>query len=148
MYGGGFIFLACPSTGRILLGLRPEHTNFSPLTWFCFGGTWEEGESLIDTATREFFEETKIQKDKYKIVPNLVHKIDNYDNEGNLHHIAIYLATCHSELFPEIDFESKDWKWFKLSDLPHLNLHPFLMDMFISEKTRGWIKQLLLKTSF
>jgi len=136
MHGGGFIFLLCPRTGRILLGRRSDTAKFSPSTWFCFGGTWEEGESLLETAQREFFEETKITKDKYNVLPNLVHKIDNYDNDGNLHHIGIFLATCESELFPEINFENKDWKWFKLSDLPSINTHDFLMDMFINEKSR------------
>lgn len=148
MYAGGFIFVLCPKTQRILLGRRGLDTDWHPDEWFTFGGTMEEGETAKETAIREFFEETKLTPDKYKISDTYIYKAQDVDDDKNLHDIYIFLATMDGELFPEIDFESQDWKWFSLRSIPHIKAHPILFEIFSDVNSIKEIKKALRQTPF
>lgn len=145
MYGGGFIFCLCPKTHRILLGKRGLDTTWHPDEWFTFGGTLEDGETPRETAIREFYEETKLTPDKYKISEDWIYRAQDVDEKGNTHYIHIFLGVMDGELFPEIDFESQDWKWFSINDIPKLKAHPILFEIFSDTNSIKHIKNALLQ---
>jgi dATP pyrophosphohydrolase len=145
MHGGGFIFVLCPKTLRILLGKRNTDTEWHPGEWFTFGGTMEDGETPKETAIREFFEETKLTSDKYKISDDYIYKAHDIDDKNNIHHIHIFLATMNGELFPEIDIETQDWKWFPIRDIPKIKAHPILFEIFSDINAISHIKKALLQ---
>lgn len=148
MNAGAFIFVLCPKTQRILLGKRNKETEWYPNKWFSFGGTMEESETPRQTAVREFFEETKIAPEHYKLSENHVYKAQNLDDDGNIHDIYIFIATMNSEIFPEIDDESQDWKWFKLIDIPNIDAHPMLFKLFSDDYSLKEIKKALMRNYF
>lgn len=144
MNAGGFILVLSPKTERLLLGKRNTETEWYPDTWFAFGGTMEEGETPKDTAIREFFEETKITPSHYDLSDDYIFHTQNVDADRNVHDIYVFLATTNCEIFPEIDFETQDWKWVGLSDLPKLKAHPILFQMFTDNNCIEKIKKALL----
>lgn len=148
MNAGAFIFVLCPKTQRILLGKRNKETDWHPSKWFSFGGTMEEGETPRQTAVREFFEETKITPEHYKLSESYVYMAQDVDGEGNLHDIYLFIATMSSEVFPEIDYESQDWKWFKLTDIPNIDAHPLLFELFSDKYSITEIKKALMRNYF
>lgn len=146
MKGGAFILLICPKTERLLFGLRSHEAEYSPNTWCPFGGTIEPGEHPINTAKREFSEETGIQPTGYVIHPDKCHMINKYDDNGDLHHIFIYLASTDQELIPNINDESQNHAWLNLQDLADIdNLHEFVEDMILRDETRNSIKRVILQ---
>lgn len=143
--GGSFILLVCPNTQRLLFGLRSKEAQYSPNTWCPFGGTIEPNEHPLNTAKREFSEETKLSPEVYTIYPDKCHMINKYDDNGDLHHIFIYLATCDSEHVPTINSESQQYKWLNLQDLLNIsNLHEFVVSMMLNDNTRKNIRKALL----
>lgn len=145
MNGGAFILMVAPKTQRILLGLRNIETEWNPNTWFAFGGTMEPGELPIETATREFFEETKLTRDTYKL-DNEVLFHGRTEKNGTFHDLFMFIATMNCELFPEIDSESQQWRWVHLSDIPHLNLHPAMRAIFTNPVYIKRIKKALINS--
>jgi len=143
MSGGAFILVVSPKTQRLLLGLRNFQTEWNPNTWFAFGGTMEPGESPLDTATREFFEETKLSKELYKLDDDLLFH-GRTVKDGTAHDLYMFLATMSCEMFPEIDEESQKWRWVSLSDIPHLKLHPALYSIFTKPEYISRVKKALL----
>lgn len=143
MSGGAFILVVSPKTQRLLLGLRNSETEWNPDTWFAFGGTMEPGETPLDTAIREFFEETKLTKDSYTLETDPLFHGRTVKN-GVAHDLIVFLARMNCEVFPEIDAESQKWRWVSLSDIPHLKLHPALYSIFTKPEYISRVKKALL----
>lgn len=89
-------------------------------------------ESNIDCAMREFYEETSIENDKYKILYDIAPLIDSFvDNDTN-YKTVYYIATLYpqyQDLTPKIDFknfeqitEVKQIKWVSLAEVKFFNL--------------------------
>lgn len=129
MLGGSFIFVMCPNTHRVLLGLRSVDAEFSPNTWAMFGGTNEVGETAFDTATREFKEET--QRDIFSNAYLNNHPIKFIeDDNGDDHHIAIFFASCDDEFDININKEHQAYEWVDVDDMMNRALHPFVIRLF------------------
>ncbi len=94
---GSFILLVCPSTKRILLGLRGPDSNYQPNTWNPLGGTMEKSECPILTAIREVYEEGQILPSDYKIEPDVMY-LDIDENIDAIYHIYIYLRNYYLDL--------------------------------------------------
>lgn len=122
---GAGIFIICPATGRILLAKRSPVGEHEPNTWCSFGGMVESNEDVLSAAKREVFEEAKISPSEYELYPELLY-IDDVNNFT----FFTYLGLVKHELFPEINNEHSDYKWFKLSQIVNLNLHSGLKRLF------------------
>ena len=116
-YGAG-VLLICPSTKRLLLGLRSDNQDDSNV-WCGFGGKGEPGETPIQTAMREVWEETKIHPRTYKIITPALHINQNSDT-FKFHN---YLGIVDSEIIPKINDEHKLAKWLSLPELSKIPLH-------------------------
>lgn len=132
---GAGIFLACPKTGRILLAKRSPIGENEPNTWCSFGGTVELNEDVLHAAKREVFEESKIRPSEYELYPDILF-IDEIPNFT----FFTYLGIIKHELFPEINHEHSDYKWFKFSQIPQLQLHPGLERLFCDVDATDKIK--------
>ena len=76
MLGGSFILMFNKDRNSVLLGRRSPKAEWNPNTWCPFGGTIENTEHPLDTAYREYQEETQISPNLYEIssIPIFVKK--------------------------------------------------------------------------
>ena len=103
---------------KILLNLRSD-TN----TWEIPGGSLEIGETLEETAKREFKEETNLDCDDFTLlnVFSVNEFYFKYPNQDELYSvIALYLANDFYGDLKITDDESCDLKFFSKTDLPNL----------------------------
>ena len=128
----------------ILLGYRSSNAQWNPNTWCPFGGTIEEGELPIETAIREYYEETGISVDSYDITQTPIYTKTDTDSYGHLHQMFLYLGMLHTEIDPVINDEHTDYKWVLLTDLFNMNLHPIILDVLSCNKSVELIKSFLL----
>ncbi len=128
----------------ILLGYRSSNAQWNPNTWCPFGGTIEEGELPIETAIREYYEETGISVDSYDITQTPIYTKTDKDSYGHLHQMFLYLGMLHTEIDPVINDEHTDYKWVLLTDLFNMNLHPIILDVLSCNKSVELIKSFLL----
>ena len=102
------------TSGQVLLGLRLSQHGFN--TWSAPGGKPENGESLIDTAVRETWEETGIVLDKQ----NVQYLAMTHDNFGDSFYRTMHykvVNVCQMPIVREMDKCAK-WVWFDLDKLP------------------------------
>jgi 8-oxo-dGTP pyrophosphatase MutT (NUDIX family) len=109
----GVIFY-CNKTNRFLLSHRSVYVN-EPNTWGVIGGAIDEGESPVKAAIRELREEIG-----YNARPGDLKLIYIYKDKGFKY--FNYLLIVNEEFQPKLDHETKETRWFKLSDFPN-NLH-------------------------
>ncbi|ARI79051.1 NUDIX hydrolase [Halobacillus mangrovi] len=101
---------------RVLLQLRSD-TN----EWGLPGGAMEPGESFVETARRELFEETGLTADYFEHIEtlsgeNFYFKYPNGDEVYNV--IAVFIVTqCNGKL-KMVDGESLSLQYFPMQDLP------------------------------
>ena len=144
MLGGSFILMFNEECNSILLGYRSSNAQWNPNTWCPFGGTIEEGELPIETAIREYYEETGISVDSYDITQTPIYTKTDTDSYGHLHQMFLYLGMLHTEIDPVINDEHTDYKWVLLTDLFNMNLHPIILDVLSCNKSVELIKSFLL----
>lgn len=115
--GAGVLFI-CPSTKRILLTLRSKEVN-EPLTWAGFGGKIDpEDETAESAARREVEEETGYSKNyPMYFLNSTTRKIDSFK-------YYTFIGIVKEEFEPNLNWENLEAKWFCLSHLKTLNLHP------------------------
>lgn len=140
MLGGSFILMFNKSCNSILLGYRSSNTNWNPNTWCPFGGTIEDGEIPLETAIREYREETGISPESYKIYKNPIFIKKTQDSSGNLHQMFLYIGILLNGIDPIINDEHEEYKWVTFSDLLSLNLHPIILDVLSCDKSVEYIK--------
>ena len=129
---GAFILPGCPQTSRLLLQKRSDSAEYSPGVWFAFGGTSEPGELAIETATREFVEETGIPSELLEIeFEPLVFRMTDHHGTALIY---LYLGRVSDELLPEVDSESAGWSWTSLKHIADMELHP-VMQKILSDET-------------
>ena len=116
-FGAG-ILLICPKTKKILLGLRSDNQEDSGV-WCGFGGKGEIGETPIQAAMREVWEEAKIHPKDYNVITPALHINKNTDS-FKFHN---YLGITDSEIQPKINDEHKASKWFSMPELSNIPLH-------------------------
>jgi len=113
---GAGILLLCPSTRRILLGLRSSDSSEAH-TWCNFGGGMQTGETPLKAALRENLEESEIYPAKVIKCPLYV----NVKDDGYKYHT--YIGIVNSEITPTINEEHADYNWYRLSELDDIPLH-------------------------
>ena len=103
------------TSGQVLLGLRLSQHGFN--TWAAPGGKPKLGESLVDAAIRETWEETGIVLDKQN-VKCLAITHDRFDDcfYRTLHYKVVNV--CQTPIVRELDKYAK-WVWFDLDKLPN-----------------------------
>ena len=118
----GCIILA-EDTKRLLFQLRSEHV-LEPNTWSTWGGAMEPGESPEQTVKRELKEESGYSGDM-KLIPLYI-----FEHKSGFKYYN-YLAIVPHEFKAKLDFETKDYDWTTLDELPsplHFGLKALLSD--------------------
>lgn len=92
----------------------------------------DHNETNMDCAVREFYEETSITHDKYKILYNIEPLVDSYVDNDTIYKTIYYTATLKDEnedFTPQIDYRNFDQiseieqiKWVSLSEIKFFNL--------------------------
>ena len=132
-YGAGILFI-CPKTKKILLGLRSNNQEDSNV-WCGFGGKGELGETPIQTAIREVWEEAKIHPKSYRVITPALHINQNTDS-FKFHN---YLGIMDSEIKPDINNEHTLSKWFSIPELGQIPLHYGLEKILNNNEKRSII---------
>ena len=89
--------------GRVLLQLRGDKK-----TWAIPGGSMELGESTLDTAKREFFEETGIQVEAVRFLNVYSNFEENYPNGDKVQTIVMIYEFKALEDFDISDFHNDE----------------------------------------
>lgn len=102
--------LICGQTNKILLVQRGKMGSY-PGTWAIVGGKMEKGETPLESAKRELYEETKIN-------PTLIeyHYFETQKDLGRTFHF--FYGWVNEELKPELNNENLDYGWFYIDELP------------------------------
>lgn len=125
----GCIFLS-RKTGNICLNLRSKEI-LEPLTWGTWGGAIDENENPKDAVYREATEE--IGKNiKMDLIPLYVFEKQDFKYYN-------FLALVDDEFKPNLDWESADYKWCNIDELP-TPLHPGLKVLLQDKKSMDTIK--------
>lgn len=99
---------------RVLLGLRKN--SHGPDTWGFPGGHLEFGESVLDCAARELFEETGLRSSQLHFGP---FTNDIFQAERK-HYVTLFVVAKFEGGSPELKEPEKceKWRWFQWKQLP------------------------------
>lgn len=122
--GAGCWFLSA-QTGRVLLPLRSRHV-LEPETWGTWGGAVDHGLSIIEAIEKEVKQEAGYTGECV-YVPLSVFRHESGFSYHN------YLAVVDHEFEPELNWESSDYRWCDLDNLPS-PLHPGVKTMLKESK--------------
>lgn len=120
--GAGCIILAKDS-GNLLLPFRSRYVE-QPNTWGTWGGAIDTNENPSEAAKREVFEESGYGG-KIEMIPLYVFKHESGFKYYN------YLAVVEHEFTPRLNWETENFGWFNLNELPsplHFGLSSVLND--------------------
>lgn len=121
--GGCFIF--CTTTQRVLLNKR-SHLVSDSGTWALFGGMIDpDDESIESGVCREVYEESKLVIYKKRL------RLIYIDSNDRVNYYTYFYETEKEMDDIELDWESEDYGWFSLDELPS-PLHPRFKEMFNS----------------
>ena len=114
-----------------LLNLLNQSIN-SHLIWEFPKGSKKNYESNIDAAIREFYEETNISYDNYRILWGIRPIIISFESNGSIYKYFYYLAILENtnikilsnfKIYSSL-YEISDIKWISLQDIGLINVHP------------------------
>ena len=137
---GAGLLIICPKTRRILLGLRSGSDKYTGGTWCTFGGMMQNKETPLEAALRENLEESEL-------VPDTTIKqavfVDATGGKGEAPGFQFYtfIGTVADERAAKINNEHSDYNWFRLSELPKLNLHPGITRMMVDKGSMELIRE-------
>lgn len=129
------------STSRILLQLRAPDKNDNSY-WGFWGGTSENGESVIDTIRREMEEEIGFMPETIKNYP--IHKLVSNDKKFEYY---TYLVTVEDEFLPTLNYESVGYAWTPY-DMTPSPLHPGAKVVLYNPKILSKIRAIIDQQTF
>jgi 8-oxo-dGTP pyrophosphatase MutT (NUDIX family) len=149
-------FKALFSNNALLLDRLIKRSNdSSELLWEIPKGRIERNESNLDCALRELKEETGIDTNMMKILPDIKPFIDEFTHMGVRYNSYYYTGIVTNDFEPKISFstfsqliEIDDVKWVSLDELKYMNksktLHVHLLNIFkiIKNRYNKYIKEL------
>jgi len=106
--GAGCIIL-CRVTKRLLLPLRSSYV-LEPNTWGVWGGAIDSGEDPQISAKRELIEEAGYSG-KVEMLPLSIFQKDSFRYYN-------FLAIVDEEFTPKLNWETKEFTWTELDNLP------------------------------
>lgn len=113
--GSAWVVIVCPETDEVLLGKRAKEANNSG-QWNLFGGGVEPGESAIQTALRELWEEAgvRVNADALRLLGR---------TSAGITIFVLELTAARARSAIRLNkLEVSKVKWFSMDDLP-ANLH-------------------------
>ncbi len=117
-------------SGKKLRNIIQQSTD-SEIIWEIPKGGRKLTETDIDCAIREFYEETSIKSDKYRICHEIEPITETFTDNDTIYRNVYFLATLRnsSELIPKIDFhnfcqitEVEKVKWVSINEIKFMNL--------------------------
>lgn len=102
---------------KVLLLKRSQKVDSHRGEWGFPGGKIEEGETSVDAAVREVYEETRLRISPKNLVYVFTMKKDSYKD------IVFYISNKWTGS-PSVDWESDEFKWFEPKELPVKNMIP------------------------
>jgi 8-oxo-dGTP pyrophosphatase MutT (NUDIX family) len=148
-FGAGIIPI-CKKTGRILMAQRGKKIS-NPNQWCNFGGGTEEGELPIDTAKREFREESGYKGKILNITPIFTYNGSDYKKGYKFYNFVAFVT---EEFKPPIlrrktvdgDVEVQNAGWFSLDEILNFKHGKMLkaVDILFSKKEKE-IRKLINK---
>jgi len=127
---GAGVLPICPSTQRILVGLRSNEVN-EPNTWGTFGGAIDNTEKPETSARRELAEELGY-RGHIKLIPAYI-----YTSPGGNFKYFNFLGVVDEEFKPRLDWENDDAQWMTLDEIESLpNIHFGLKNLLEKEKPK------------
>ncbi len=108
-----------------------NNSSDAELTWEMPKGGKQDNETNIDCAIREFYEETSIASNKYKILYDVGPIIDTIVEEDTIYQHCYYLAVVREgvNIFPKINFnnfeqisEIEQLRWISIADIEFLKM--------------------------
>ena len=138
--GAGLVII-CPSTRRMLLGLRSESEERDGGKWCTFGGLMQNKETPLEAALREVMEEAEIKPTKTIKQAVFVDPTGEGENDGFVFYT--FIGTVDEECCPTINHEHEDHNWYRFSELAKLNLHPGIKRLINDESGVERIKEIL-----
>lgn len=130
------VWLLSPDRQKVLLTL---HHAFQ--AWVQLGGHMDEGETLIETALREAYEESGIAGIKLlspKIFDLDVHRVTAYPGDEHTHYDFRFLGIAPSWDYV-ISPESDDLRWFTPDEVMTLAVdHPDQITVTLRRMTQKW----------
>lgn len=118
------VLLICQPTNRFLLVKRGNDSYKGK--WATVAGKMEEGETELETAKRELYEETQIN-------PN---KVDFFYYSSKIFmgkKFTLFIGNCKEEFKCVLNKENEDYGWFDIDNLPedmYPTLYTTLLDIF------------------
>jgi len=130
---GAGCLIFCRDTDRFLLTKRSEYVPV-PNTWNLPGGGVNANETPSDAAKRELFEEIGFDIDDRMM--KLI-----YTNDVHAPRFTYYTFACTvgSEFNPKLNYESSDYTWCDLDNLPE-PLHWGLIQLFNHDQSAELLK--------
>ena len=121
--GAGCYFVAA-DTGRVLFLLRSRFVN-EPNTWGIPGGAVDAGEDPREAAVRECGEELGDFPDPLGVsdLPDYVGTDDGWVFKN-------FAVLVPHEFTPALDWENQGHGWFAPEQIPRLDLHPGIRELF------------------
>ena len=116
VYGAAGLLVVAPGP-TVLLQHRAFWSHHGD-TWGVPGGARGSGETAVQTALREAFEETGLVEDGVKVVDELV------DDHGGWTYTTVVAHALEELPVHSLDRESTDVRWVTLLDVEALPLHP------------------------
>ena len=101
--------LICEKTGRFLLLKRNNFAHY-PNTWSIVSGGVDKGETQLQGAQRELYEETQIKSDNIEFAL--------FEEQIEITPFTFFIGYCDEEYHCILDHENVDWGWFDMENLP------------------------------
>lgn len=118
-----------------------QQSSDAEIIWEIPKGGKNENETNIDCAIREFYEETSISYNKYKIYYNIDPVVDTIVDSDIMYKTIYYIAGLKNDLNPKINFKNFDQiseieqiKWVSLDEIKFMclnkNTHNKLINLY------------------